>query len=150
MPPGYGDVHQVRRIHPCICQDFRVRADELDAALQALIARSGVALSAPSKGKEADCASYRSFEVPCLHMTGTEDSSPIGDTTPSQRRIPFDCINGPDQYLVTFAGGDHMVFSGDGQRLYVGDIRAGRVLVVDLPAKQMRWLAPAPARHHRE
>lgn len=70
-----------------------------------------VALSAPSKG-EADCASYRIFKVPCLHMTGTEDSSPIGATTPAQRRVPFDCIPGPDQYLVTFQGGDHMVFSG--------------------------------------
>lgn len=45
-------------------------------------------------------------------MTGTEDQSPIGGTTPAERRIPYDCIHGPDQYLVTFAGGDHMVFSG--------------------------------------
>jgi DNA-binding beta-propeller fold protein YncE len=35
-----------------------------------------------------------------------------------------------------------LAISDDGQRLYVGDIRAGRVLVVDLPAKRMRWLAP--------
>ncbi len=70
-----------------------------------------VALSAPSKG-ESDCPSYASFAVPCLHMTGTKDMSPIGGTTPAQRRAPYDCIHGPDQYLVTFAGGDHMVFSG--------------------------------------
>jgi predicted dienelactone hydrolase len=70
-----------------------------------------VALSAPSKG-ETDCPSYASFAVPCLHMTGTKDMSPIGGTTPAQRRAPYDCIHGPDQYLVIFNGGDHMVFSG--------------------------------------
>lgn len=70
-----------------------------------------VALSPPSKG-ERDCPLYASFAVPCLHMTGTKDMSPIGGTTPAQRRAPYDCIHGPDQYLVTFAGGDHMVFSG--------------------------------------
>lgn len=75
-----------------------------------------VALSAPSKGKAADCPSYRFFRVPCLHMTGTEDASPIGGTTPTQRRVPYDCINGPDEYLVTFQGGDHMVFSGRARR----------------------------------
>lgn len=75
-----------------------------------------VALSSPSEGKAADCPSYRFFSVPCLHMTGTEDASPIGDTTPAQRRVPYDCINGPDEYLVTFQGGDHMVFSGRARR----------------------------------
>jgi predicted dienelactone hydrolase len=70
-----------------------------------------VALSAPSKGP-SDCPSYASFAVPCLHMTGTKDMSPIGGTTPAQRRAPYDCIHGADQYLVTFEGGDHMVFSG--------------------------------------
>lgn len=71
-----------------------------------------VALSAPAKSRARDCPTYRYFAVPCLHMTGTKDESPIGGTSPTMRRIPFDCIHGPDQYLVTFAGGDHMVFSG--------------------------------------
>ena len=74
--------------------------------------RACVALSAPSKGKGADCPSYEEFKVPCLHMTGTEDASPIGDTAAADRRVPFDCINLSEQYLVTFRGGDHMVFSG--------------------------------------
>ena len=29
-----------------------------------------------------------------------------------QRRIPFDNMPGLDNYLITFEGGDHMVFSG--------------------------------------
>jgi len=71
-----------------------------------------VALSAPVKSKEQDCPGYASFRVPCLHMTGTKDDSPIGKTPAALRRVPYDCISGPDQYLVTFEGGDHMVFSG--------------------------------------
>jgi len=94
--------------------------------------RACVALSSPSQGKERDCPSYREFRVPCLHMTGTEDGSEgrseegrsghfgrgadpenlIGDTPAAFRRAPFDCISGVEQYLVTFEGGDHMVFSG--------------------------------------
>ena len=71
-----------------------------------------VAMSAPARSRERDCPSYARFVIPCLHMTGTEDKSPIGDTTAAQRRIPFDCIPAHGQYLVTFKGADHMVFSG--------------------------------------
>jgi predicted dienelactone hydrolase len=71
-----------------------------------------VALSAPVKSKERDCPGYASFKIPCLHMTGTKDDSPIGKTPAALRRVPYDCISGPDEYLVTFEGGDHMVFSG--------------------------------------
>ncbi len=55
---------------------------------------------------------YGKIRVPCLHMTGTLDDSPLGDTQVSERRIPFDHIVGADQYLLILNGGDHMVFSG--------------------------------------
>ena len=71
-----------------------------------------IALSAPARGTPAEKASYAKFAVPCLHMTGTEDTSPIGDTKAEQRRIPYDAIAAPAQYLVNFQGGDHMIFSG--------------------------------------
>lgn len=85
--------------------------------------RACVAMSAPVQNRERDCPGYRGIRIPCLHMTGTEDGSPlgrgggggtivVGDTTPALRRVPFDCIPGPGQYLVIFKGGDHMVFSG--------------------------------------
>lgn len=87
--------------------------------------RACVAMSAPVQNRERDCPGYRGIKIPCLHMTGTEDGSPlgrasgrgggsgiVGNTTPALRRVPFDCISGPDQYLVIFRGGDHMVFSG--------------------------------------
>lgn len=60
---------------------------------------------------------YANIKIPCLHMTGTKDSSPIGDTTPEERRLPFDHTNGSDQFLITFADGDHMIFSGRGRLL---------------------------------
>jgi hypothetical protein len=35
-------------------------------------------------------------------------------SNPSDRRVPFDHINGSDQFLITFKDGDHMIFSGRG------------------------------------
>ena len=76
-----------------------------------------IAMSAPARGSPLERASYARFTVPCLHMTGTADASPIGDTTPAQRRIPYDACPGPDQYLIIFKDADHMVFSGRGSRV---------------------------------
>ncbi|MBY0548294.1 MAG: hypothetical protein K2W95_13445 [Candidatus Obscuribacterales bacterium] len=55
---------------------------------------------------------FGSIEIPGLLMTGTDDVSPIGETTARQRVIPFHGIKAPGQYLVNFQGGDHMIFSG--------------------------------------
>ena len=33
---------------------------------------------------------FRQIKIPCLHMTGTEDDSPVGDTKKEERRLPFD------------------------------------------------------------
>ena len=58
---------------------------------------------------------FGSIRIPCLHMTGTKDSSPIGQTSAEDRRLPFDHSHGSDQFLITFKDGDHMVFSGRGR-----------------------------------
>jgi dienelactone hydrolase len=55
---------------------------------------------------------YDTITIPLLHMTGTQDKSVVSDTTPEQRRIPFDNTNNAPAYLLTLTGGDHMVFSG--------------------------------------
>lgn len=73
--------------------------------------KAGIAMSAPVPRQHRDRA-YRQIQIPLLHMTGTADSSAVGDTTIAERRIPFDQIDGAEQFLVTFTGGDHMVFSG--------------------------------------
>jgi dienelactone hydrolase len=82
--------------------------------------KAAISMSAPAaQRRRALDESYGSIHLPILHMTGTLDDSPIGDTRAADRRIPFDHIHGADQYLVTFEGGDHMVFAG--QRLRGGD-----------------------------
>jgi predicted dienelactone hydrolase len=73
--------------------------------------RAGLAMSSPVP-RRMDAETYRAIQIPLLHMTGTEDTSPITDTTPAQRRIPYDRITAPGQFLVVFQGGDHMIFSG--------------------------------------
>lgn len=86
------------------------RATTADPRIVAAVAMSA---PVPPLRKNLD-AVYAGIRVPVFHMTGTEDSSPIGNTKPSERRIPFDHSNAgaADQYLLTLAGGDHMVFSG--------------------------------------
>lgn len=77
--------------------------------------KAGIAMSAPvgiDRG-HFDQA-FAGVKVPCFHMTGTRDFSPIGDTRPEDRRVPFDHISGADQFLITFKDGDHMIFSGRG------------------------------------
>lgn len=75
--------------------------------------RAVIPMSAPApSAKRSLDTLYQSITIPCFHMTGTEDSSLIVDTAPEQRRIPYDHIHAANQYLLTFQGGDHMVFSG--------------------------------------
>lgn len=72
-----------------------------------------IPMSAPvPRNKSRLSQAYGQIRIPSLHMTGTRDDSPIGGTKAHDRRLPFDHINGPDQYLMIFKGGDHMVFSG--------------------------------------
>jgi dienelactone hydrolase len=81
--------------------------------------KAAIAMSTPvPKQKDYDRV-YRGVHIPILHMTGTEDDSPIGETKAAERRIAYDHIQGVDQYLVTFQGGDHMIFSG--RRILEGD-----------------------------
>jgi predicted dienelactone hydrolase len=73
-----------------------------------------IAMSSPVTGTEDQWDTiYGNVKIPVMHMTGTKDSSNIGKGTKAEdRRIPYDHIKGVDQYLITFIGGDHMIFSG--------------------------------------
>jgi predicted dienelactone hydrolase len=77
--------------------------------------KAAIPMSAPvaAKADKLDKA-LGVIRIPCLHMTGTLDNSPIGDTLAADRRLPFDHSPGPNKYLVIFTGGDHMIFSGRG------------------------------------
>lgn len=75
--------------------------------------KAAVPMSAPvaSNRRRLDDA-FAKIRIPCLHLTGTKDSSPTGDTKPEERRLPFDHSNGSDQYLIVFKDGDHAIFAG--------------------------------------
>ena len=79
--------------------------------------KAAIPMSAPVPRRRNLEQAFGKITIPCLHMTGTKDDSPIGDTKAGERRLPFDYTNGSDQYLVTFKDGDHMIFS-DHQRLF--------------------------------
>ncbi len=82
--------------------------------------KAAIAMSSPVPKDHAILdKAFGSIRIPVFHMTGTKDDSPIGDTKAADRRLPFDHSSGSEQYLLTFEGGDHMVFSGRG-RLALG------------------------------
>lgn len=83
-----------------------------DARVKAVIPMSA---PVPANKRRLD-ESYANVRIPCFHMTGTKDTSPIGDTRPEERRLPFDHCRNSDQFLLTFKNGDHMIFSGRGSR----------------------------------
>lgn len=86
---------------------------ELETSLADRRVKAVIPMSAPVPGnKQRLDESYANVRIPCLHMTGTRDASPIGDTQPEERRLPFDRSRNSDQYLITFQDGDHMIFSG--------------------------------------
>ena len=78
-----------------------------------------IPLSSPAQANERlRDRTYASIKIPALHMTGTLDDSPINNTQPEDRRIPYDRTPGPadggaGQYLVIFDGADHMTFGGE-------------------------------------
>lgn len=89
--------------------------------------KAAIILSGQSQGDpQRDARSFATIKIPALHMTGTLDTSPINNTQPKDRRVPFDLAPSPEQgggeqYLVIFQGGDHMVFSGNSRWARQGD-----------------------------
>lgn len=70
-----------------------------------------VAMSMPKLGDSIPDSGYDFITVPVLHMTGTCDGSLIYRTKPRDRRIPFLATHAKNEYLVTFKGVNHDVFS---------------------------------------
>jgi len=88
---------------------------QADPRIKAAVVLSPPVPQQPGQREKA----FRKIAIPCLYMTGTEDDSPIGETRKEDRRVPFD-LSGDlaDRYLVIFAGGDHMIFSGRERSLF--------------------------------
>jgi predicted dienelactone hydrolase len=84
-----------------------------DPRVKAVIAMSA---QAPNDKSAVDLA-FAKIKIPCFHMTGTKDTSPIRPSDPRDRRVPFDHTQGVDVFLLTFEGGDHMVFARQSRNL---------------------------------
>lgn len=83
--------------------------------------KAAIEMSAPVPHNTDFDRAYGKINMPILHMTGTLDDSPIGDTKAAERRVPFDHIHASDQYLVIFQGGDHMIFAGQRRQAGKGE-----------------------------
>ncbi len=78
--------------------------------------KAALAMSTPVP-KRAPERNYDPVKIPILHLTGTADESPLNDTKAAERRVPFDSIQHAPQWLITFEGGDHMIFAGRSTKL---------------------------------
>ena len=85
--------------------------------------KAAIAMSTPAASGDQTSAPFDDVRIPVFHMTGTKDELPsarqggaatgdLGMTNASARRRPFDRTQHATAYLLTFDGGDHMVFSG--------------------------------------
>lgn len=70
-------------------------------------------LSVPFLPAARDASHFKPVTVPLLHMTGTKDESPAFDTLLCHKRLPFEWISGPPQWLVTMDGAVHRSFAGE-------------------------------------
>jgi len=68
------------------------------------------------QGKTQGEATYGTIKIPGMLLTGTEDNSPIRDTKAEDRRIPFDGMRAPHQFLINFIGANHATFGGSSVR----------------------------------
>ncbi|MCB1537375.1 MAG: hypothetical protein H6865_03965 [Rhodospirillales bacterium] len=64
---------------------------------------------------------YQSIKRPLLHITGTEDLSPVEGFGMERRVEVFTGAGDVDQYLFVLEGGDHMVFNGSRGQLEAYD-----------------------------
>lgn len=66
---------------------------------------------------------YSSIDIPLLHMTGTDDSSPLEDFGYEQRLIIHKHADHPEQYIQVLEQGDHMVYNGTRGKLNANPMR---------------------------
>lgn len=64
--------------------------------------------SPPTMGDPA--AAFAAIKIPCLLMTGTQDDSPIGNTTPEDRLKVFPNLVNAPAWQVVFDKANHMAF----------------------------------------
>ena len=76
--------------------------------------------NAPAMGDPSEA--FAPIRIPCLLMTGTEDGSPIGNTTPADRLKVFPHLTQAPAWQVVFDKATHMDF---GERSLRGQVKSG-------------------------
>lgn len=66
---------------------------------------------------------YGPIEIPLLHMTGTDDASPLQDFGYERRLAVHQYSEHPEKYLQVLEGGDHMVYNGTRGKLADNPLR---------------------------
>lgn len=66
---------------------------------------------------------YGPIDIPLLHMTGTEDVSPLEGFTYDHRFLVHDHTDYPEKYMLVKEGGDHMVYNGTRGKLKDNPLR---------------------------
>ena len=110
-----------------------------DERIRAAIAYSP---NLPQSGK-APKEPYRDIEIALMHVTGTEDGSPVdsdGDFDPAVRTRPFEELDATPQYLLVLDGAEHRVFSGRANP-YKEDVQDDEFLRVTRAASLAFWRA---------
>ncbi len=77
---------------------------------------------------------YGGIAIPLLHMTGTEDTSPVEGFSYTRRLEVFENSGGPDQYLLVLNDGDHMVYNGSRGKLGENPKRARHEQIIKIAA----------------
>ena len=106
--------------------------------------RAAIQMSAPAPrtlGKLSD--PFAHITIPVLHLTGTRDDSPIGETKAEDRRKLFDGMSTAPTGLLLFDGATHMTFSGRtkaGEEKTAADERFQRLIEDATTAYWDAWL----------
>lgn len=66
---------------------------------------------------------YGPIDIPLLHMTGTDDSSPLEDFGYEHRLVIHKHAQNEEQYVQVLEGGDHMVYNGTRGKLTQNPLR---------------------------
>lgn len=77
---------------------------------------------------------YGSIDLPMLHMTGTDDRSPIEDWDYTKRLDVYKNITEARQHLLVIQDGDHMVFTGSRGKLGKNDKRDKQEEIIKIAA----------------
>ncbi len=93
----------------CVTKGMLPNISLTDSRIKAVVPMS---TPVTEKTDEQKRRAFSGITIPCMHMTGTKDDSPVGETFAAARRVPFDFADKSQQYLINFQGGDHMVFTG--------------------------------------